>query len=96
MIHSSTPAKSTVQVIEYFDGICSIILFEIRSNFFSQPSGSRHQATAVTVALLARTRSCNPFQLEGDTFTVAVGWGIGIQELVVETTPLLLTNSDLG
>ena len=83
-------------MIEYLDSICRVVLLEVYSDFLSQSSSSRHQATTVGVARLARTLACRPFQLEGETFTGAAGSDIGIQELVVETTPVLLTISGLG
>ena len=95
MIHSSTPAEPFIQVIEYLYSVRRVIFFEICPDLFAQPPCPRHQATAVGVARLASTLSCRPFQLEGDTFTGAAGGGIGIQESVVDTTPVLLTSSEL-
>tara|TARA_B100000029_G_scaffold508349_1_gene594996 strand:- start:120 stop:485 length:366 start_codon:yes stop_codon:yes gene_type:complete len=95
LIHSSAPAESFIQVIEYLHCVRSVIFFKICPDLFAEPSCSRHQTTAVGVARLANTLSCRPFQLEGDTFTGAAGGDIGIQESVVETTPVLLTSSDL-
>jgi len=49
LIHSGAPAEPAVEVVEYLDGVCGVILLEVNPYLFAKSLCPRHQATTVGV-----------------------------------------------
>ncbi len=93
LVHSSTPPKPAVEVIENLDSVRGVVLLEVNPHLLTESSCPRHQATTVGVAWLARSLSCRPCQLAGLTLICAAKRGMGRQESWSETTPVALTST---
>jgi len=93
LVHSSTPPKPAVEVIENLDSVRGVVLLEVNPHLLTESSCPRHQATTVGVAWLARSLSCRPCQLAGLTLICAAKRGMGRQESWSETIPVALTST---
>ena len=93
LVHGGAPSEPAVEVVENLDSVRGVILLEVDPHLLAESSCPRHQATTVGVALLARSLSCRPCQLEGLTLICATRYGIGPQESWSETTPVALTST---
>ena len=96
LVHGGTPPEPAVEVVENLDSVRGVVLFKVDPYLLAESSCPRHQATTVGVALLARSLSCRPCQLEGLTLICATKCGIGLHESWSETTPVALTSAGSG
>ena len=80
LVHGGAPPEPAVEVVENLDSVRGVVLLEVNPHLLTESSCPRHQATTVGVALLARSLSCRPRQLEGLTLICATRCGIGPQE----------------